>query len=386
MTLNDNKFKILTDNALVGVYVIDKNVMIQYVNNAAAAMLGYRPEELMGTTSFLTLIHPEDLSLLSNNYQQRLNGETPASHYETRALHKSGRIVNVEVFATVIEDSGERSLAGTVVDITARTEAQNKLTEQQLFLETMNRTLEQRVAEELSIGREKERLIMQQSRFAALGEMVAGIAHQWRQPLNTLGMSIQALQVAHAKGTLTTEFMERHSRKTLDELQYMSQTIDNFRYFFRTETAPVTICLDDAVRKIVDFFSSSVAHITIFVDARSHKNISGHMNELTQVLLSTLNNSRDALQQRKISEGTIRVVVTAEDKRAMIRIADNGGGISDEIIDRIFDPFFSTRDRLTGSGLGLYMTRAIVEKNMNGQIAVANSADGAEFSISIPCW
>ena len=386
MTYHEINFKTLTDNAVVGVYLIDKNLSILYVNSAAAAMLGYLPEELMGTTSFLSLIHPEEISLLTKNYRQRLNGEIPSAHYTTRGLHKTGRIVNIEVFASLLEDGGERLLAGTVIDISSRTEAEQQLIEQQLFLEKLNQTLEQRVAEEVAISREKERMIMQQSRFAALGEMVAGIAHQWRQPLNTLGMSIQALQVAHAKGILTAEFMELHSQRTLDELQYMSQTIDNFRHFFRTETVLVTIYLDDAVRKIVDFFSSSVALISLAVDARSQKNISGHMNELTQILLSILNNARDALEQRDIAEPAIQVAVTAADGMACIRIADNAGGIPVEIIDRIFDPFFSSRDRLTGTGLGLYMTRAIVERHMNGYIAVANVSDGAEFTISIPCW
>ena len=110
MTYNEINFKTLTDNAVVGVYLIDKNLSILYVNSAAAAMLGYLPEELMGTTSFLSLIHPEEISLLTNNYRQRLNGEIPSAHYTTRGLHKTGRIVNIEVFASLLEDGGERLL------------------------------------------------------------------------------------------------------------------------------------------------------------------------------------------------------------------------------------------------------------------------------------
>jgi len=384
MPINEKHFRLLTDNAMVGVYIIDEQQLFQYVNPALAAMLGYQPEELTGTVSFLSVIHPDEIPLLARNYQERLSGAIPYAHYETRALHKSGRVVNIEIFGTAIDSNDQRSLVGTVIDITARATAEEQLIEHQHALEALNRTLEQRVSEALAVSREKDRMVMQQSRFAAMGEMVAGIAHQWRQPLNMLGLSVQALQLAHAKGALTQEFMDRHCDKTLELLKYMSHTIDDFRNFFRPEQAPHPFRLDEAVQRVVTFFASSVHNIAISTDVRTSATICGHMNELSQVMLNILNNARDALRERQITDPAIVVTVSQQDNMNLITVADNAGGIPEQVIDRIFDPFFSTKDAAHGTGLGLYMVKSMVEKSMNGAITARNTAHGAEFRITLP--
>lgn len=384
MPINEKHFRLLTDNSMVGVYIVDEEQRFQYVNAALAAMLGYKPDELIGAVGFLSVIHPDEIPLLVRNYQQRLSGEIPSAHYETRALHRSGRVVNVEIFATYIDSNDQRSLVGTVIDITARTTAEEQLREHQRALEELNRTLEQRVAAALAVSREKDRMVMQQSRFAAMGEMVASIAHQWRQPLNLLGMSVQALQLAHAKGILTQEFMERHCGKTLEVLKYMSQTIDDFRNFFRPEKDPHLFRLDEAVERVIAFFTSSAENIVITTDIRSRATICGHMNELSQVMLNILNNARDVLRERGVAEPAIVVSVTSTSNENQIRVTDNAGGIPEQIIDRVFDPFFSTKGAADGTGLGLYMVKSIVEKSMKGTVSAGNSAVGAEFCITLP--
>lgn len=377
MPINEKLFRLLIDNAMVGVYIVDEEQLFQYVNPALTDMLGYTSEEVIGTFRFPSFIHPDDIPLLVHHYQQRLSGEIPSARYEARALHKSGRVVNIEIYGTYVDINGKRSLAGTVIDITQRVTAEQAL-------EELNRTLEQRIAAELALSREKDRMVMQQSRFAALGEMVAGIAHQWRQPLNMLGMSVQALQLAHGKGILTDEFMERHTEKSLEVLKYMSQTIDDFRNFFRPETAPRNFRLDEAVERVVVFFTSSVNTIAITTDVQNRVTMCGHMNELSQVMLNILNNARDALLEHQVEAPAIVVTVTRSETANLIRVSDNGGGIPDELIDRVFDPFFSTKDAAKGTGLGLYMVKSIVEKSMKGTIAVRNTGTGAEFTITLP--
>lgn len=384
MPINEKLFRLLIDNAMVGVYIVDDEQLFQYVNPALAAMLGYAPEEVIGTVRFPSFIHQDDLPLLILNYQQRLKGEVPYGQYEIRALHKSGRVVNIEIYGTYIDVNGQRSLAGTVIDITARVTAEALVVQHQQTLEELNRTLEERISAELAVSREKDRMVMQQSRFAAMGEMVAGIAHQWRQPLNMLGMSVQALQLAHGKGILTAEFMERHTEKSLEVLKYMSQTIDDFRNFFRPEQAPHLFRLDEAIERVVSFFSSSVMAIAITTDVRSRAVVCGHKNELSQVMLNILNNARDALFERHVEAPAITVAVTGGDKVGRIIVCDNGGGIPDELIDRVFDPFFSTKDAADGTGLGLYMVKSIVEKSMKGSVTVRNTGTGAEFTITLP--
>ena len=384
MPINEKLFRLMIDNAMVGVYIVDEEQRFQYVNPALAAMLGYTPEEVVGTARFPSFIHPDDLPLLVHNYLQRLKGEVPFGHYEARALHKSGRVVTIEIFGTYVDVNGQRSLAGTVIDITARVTAEEQVARHRQALEELNRTLEQRIAEELAVSREKDRMVMQQSRFAAMGEMVAGIAHQWRQPLNMLGMSVQALQLAHGKGALTAEFMERHTEKSLELLKYMSQTIDDFRNFFRPEQTPQLFRLDEVIERVVGFFSSSAMTIAITTDVRSRAVICGHKNELSQVMLNILNNARDALFERRVEAPAITVTVSCDDRAGRIVVSDNGGGIPDGVIDRVFDPFFSTKDAANGTGLGLYMVKSIVEKSMKGTVAVSNTGAGAEFIITLP--
>lgn len=384
MPINEKLFRLLIDNAVVGVYIVDEEQLFQYVNPALTAMLGYTPGEVVGTARFTSFIHPDDLPLLIHNYQQRLSGQIPSARYEARALHKSGRVVNIEIYGTYVDINGRRSLAGTVIDITQRVSAEEQLVLHQKALEELNRTLEERISAELAVSREKDRMVMQQSRFAAMGEMVAGIAHQWRQPLNMLGMSVQALQLAHGKGILTAEFMERHTEKSLEVLKYMSQTIDDFRNFFRPEQAPHLFRLDEAVERVVGFFTSSVADIAITTDVQCRVTMCGHMNELSQVMLNILNNARDALLERHVEIPAISVVVTCSDTAGLIVVCDNAGGIPDELIDRVFDPFFSTKDAASGTGLGLYMVKSIVEKSMKGTVTVRNTGTGAEFTITLP--
>ena len=384
MPIDKTYFRLLTDNAMVGVYIIDKEQLFQYVNPALASMLGYRPEELVGTVSFLSVIHPDEIPLLVSNYQQRLSGEIPHSHYQSRALHKSGRVVTVEIYATSINFNDQRSLAGTVIDITARSTAEELLLQQQKALELLNSSLEQRIDDALAASREKDRIVMQQSRFAALGEMAAGIAHQWRQPLNMLGLSVQMLQLTQAKGALTNEFMDRHCEKSLEILKYMSQTIDDFRNFFSPESEPHYYGLDEAVERVVTFFTCSVDTIAITTDIRIRSTIRGHVNELSQVILTLLNHARDALLERQVAAPAITVSVTGDDTMNLIRVSDNAGGIPAQIIDLVFDPFFSTKDASRGTGLGLYMVKSLVEKSMKGTVTVRNSGAGAEFSIMLP--
>ncbi|MDD5284306.1 MAG: PAS domain-containing sensor histidine kinase [Desulfuromonadaceae bacterium] len=384
MPINEKHFKLLTDNAVVGVYIVNKELLFQYVNPALASMLGYRPEELIGTVSILSVIHPDEIPLIVHNYQQRLSGEVPSAHYETRAIHKSGRTVNIEIFAAYIDSKGERSLAGTVINITARIAAEEELLDRQQELQALNRSLEMRVADALAVSREKERMVMQQSRFSAMGEMVAGISHQWRQPLNMLGMSVQALHLAHAKGTLTEEFMKLHYKKSLDVLKYMSQTIDDFRNFCRPDEDLHPYRLDEAIGKIVDFFVASVNDIAVTTDACSRSTIYGHYNELSQVMFNILNNSRDAVRERNICNPSIEVTVTRDNDANQIIVTDNGGGIPEQLIDRVFDPFFSTKDPSKATGLGLYLVKSIVEKIMEGSVSAKNTESGAEISITLP--
>jgi signal transduction histidine kinase len=251
--------------------------------------------------------------------------------------------------------------------------------------EDLNRNLERRIHEELEKSLEKDRLMLQQSRFAAMGEMIGNIAHQWRQPLNMLGIVIQQMQMEQEKGVMTDRLMEERVEKGMDLLLYLSRTIDDFRNFFRPETEAAPFRLAGAVAKTVGFFEAScVDHgITIRVKGDTKLVYNGHANQFAQALLNILNNARDALVDSKTEQPTIVISMLDDGQRSIVTISDNAGGIDAQIMDKIFDPYFTTKEEGKGTGIGLYMAKTIIDRNMQGQILVRNVADGAEFKIVI---
>ncbi len=233
--------------------------------------------------------------------------------------------------------------------------------------------------------RQKERMLIHQSRLAAMGEMIGNIAHQWRQPLNTLGLLIQQLPIFHEFGELTTEFLEENVRQSMDLVQHMSKTIDDFRNYFRPDKEKVDFSVRDAIETTLSLVRDSFRnqHITIEVRAESSPSVFGYRNEFAQVLLNILNNARDVLADRAIRHPLVTIRMFREECRTVVTIADNAGGIPEEIMGRIFDPYFTTKGPQAGTGVGLFMSKAIIEKNMGGRLTVSNSDGGAEFRIEV---
>lgn len=258
-------------------------------------------------------------------------------------------------------------------------EARRREAERALQAETLERL---RAVETL---REQERLLIQQSRQAALGEMIGNIAHQWRQPLNMLGLLIQQLPLAHETGELGREQLEATVGKAMQVIFHMSQTIDDFRNFFRADKEPVAFRVRQIVDKALSIIEGSLREHRIEVDvaAAGDPSVEGYPNEYAQVLLNVLLNARDALIERQVDKPRIRLQLSEENGRSVVAIADNGGGVPAEIMDKIFDPYFTTKGPDKGTGVGLYMSKVIIEKNMNGRLAARNGEDGAEFRIEV---
>ena len=266
-----------------------------------------------------------------------------------------------------------------------RERAERILQKEQLHQDELTRNLERRILAEVEKGREKDRLMLQQSRFAAMGEMIGNIAHQWRQPLNMLGLLIQQMQMEQEKGEMTDRLMEQRVAKGMELLLYLSRTIDDFRNFFRPELEAAPFKLAQVVVKTVGFFAPSCQdhNIKVTVEGKSDLVFTGHANEFSQALLNILNNARDALLERAPAQPYIRVKMRDDQRRSVITISDNGGGIDEEVIDKVFDPYFTTKEEGKGTGIGLYMAQSIISRNMQGEILVANLAEGAEFKIVV---
>ncbi len=245
--------------------------------------------------------------------------------------------------------------------------------------------MEKRVEERTAELREKDQLLLLQSRLAAMGEMIGNIAHQWRQPLNTLGLTVQQLSLIDDPEELTIEFLEECVNSSMELIQYMSKTIDDFRNYFKPDKEMIEFKVRETIDNTLSLLEGSLQNSKISIEIVDEHSpvINGYPNEFAQVLINILNNARDALIEKKIDDPRVTITIWSEDGCAVVTIADNAGGIPEEILDKIFDPYFTTKGPQLGTGVGLFMSKAIIEKNMRGRLTVRNIDNGAEFRITV---
>lgn len=260
-----------------------------------------------------------------------------------------------------------------------------KLETSESSLRHLNHTLEERVGFEIQKRFENEQMLMHQSRLASMGEMIGNIAHQWRQPLTELGATLVNIGFLWDVKKLNNEtFNERlHQAETL--IAYMSKTIDDFRNFFATDAQEETFCINDAIHKTLMLLESSLKnhHITLNIDEPVLCSATGFPNQFSQALLNILGNAKDILIERNIANPCIWITLTCKEGKTLIKIEDNGGGITLKPIEKIFEPYVSTKHATSGTGIGLYMTKTIIEKNAKGTLRAYNSSIGAVFEIVV---
>ena len=252
-------------------------------------------------------------------------------------------------------------------------------------LEELSELLEQRVKETVNEARQKDKILILQGRQAVMGEMISNIAHQWRQPLNMLGLLAQDLQMTKELGDLSKEYVDCNVNKTMNIIHQMSKTIDDFRNFFKPDKEKVLFKARESIEKTLSMLEGSFKSLEIRTEVRQSGDpvISGYPGEFTQVMLNILINARDALVSHKVARPTITITINSNGDRTVVKIIDNAGGISDEIIDRIFEPYFTTKGPEQGTGIGLFMCKNIIEKNMEGVLSARNVEEGAEFMIEL---
>ncbi len=211
-----------------------------------------------------------------------------------------------------------------------------------------------------------------------MGEMISAIAHQWRQPLNALGISIQNLKYDYMYDKIDAEFIKNYIDGNKKTIMYMSKTIDDFRNFFKVDKAKESFGVKELIEEAVDIQSAQLKEHSIVVDIIGDTfDYTGLKSEFQQVILNILSNAKDALLETKIKNKKISIEVGQN----RVSITDNGGGISKDVIDRVFDPYFTTKEQGKGTGIGLYMSKMIIEDNMGAKLRVKNSGEGAYFCI-----
>jgi signal transduction histidine kinase len=239
-----------------------------------------------------------------------------------------------------------------------------------------------RVQSEMRKSREKDRVMFQQARLAQMGEMIGNIAHQWRQPLNEIALLIQSFEMAFYRDKLDEDFLEKRLEESEELIDKMSQTIDDFREFFNPNKEKTLFSLNTSIYDSLKLLQASFESSSISVNFNFSDEVEffGFKNEFEQVILNILSNSKDVLENSEKREIEIEIV---KGKNISISISDSGGGIPVENLSRVFEPYFTTKEQGKGTGIGLYMSKSIIEA-MGGEIRVWNSEIGATFEIELP--
>jgi PAS domain S-box-containing protein len=341
----------LYDFAPVGYFTLDRHGDIRAANLTSAALLGIERSQLIGRR-FGLLIGVAERSLFTPLLGRVFAGRDKET-CEVTLPDKAKQPLFVRIEA-VAESKGEGCLLA-VIDISERKRA------------------------------EEERMIIQQSRQAALGEMLGNITHHWRQPLNGVGLIIQELALASENGGVSADHLKASVDNAMEIILSLSRTLNDFRRFFAPDNEKNRFSVNQVVAGTVSFVRDSFKAQQIEIDVKGFDEpfVDGYQNEYTQVLLNILFNARDALSERLNGSALVTVISFTEEGKAVVTITDNGGGIKQDIMERIFEPYFTTKEQGKGTGVGLFMAKTIIEKNMGGRLTARNVAEGAEFRIEV---
>ena len=268
-----------------------------------------------------------------------------------------------------------------------------KLMHSQSELQEINEDLQKRVQREIELklkkereANEKERILVHQSKLASMGEMIGNIAHQWRQPLTELSSILINMEMFFDRGKLTKERLQTRIEDADMQIKFMSRTIDDFRNFFSSGKQKESLPVSVPFGKVEKLMRAALKNngIAFTLEIQDDFVLFVYPNEITQALLNLVSNAKDILVERSVEVGAISLKAYCEKDRNIIEVRDNAGGIEAEPIEKIFEPYFSTKHATSGTGIGLYMTKIIIEKNNAGMIVVHNDEEGAVFQIIFP--
>jgi signal transduction histidine kinase len=253
-------------------------------------------------------------------------------------------------------------------------------------LDSLNKDLENRVQEEVQKNRDKEKYLLHQSKLAQMGEMISMIAHQWRQPLTAISATTSNLNFKLYTQNVEIEEFKKEIALIETYTQHMSKTIEDFRDFFKPDKEKEDISLKEIIESTLKIIHTEIeSNQIVIAHSYSCKNrkILTYANEIRQVLLNIIKNAEDALLENNTVDPTIKINAFIENEKFIIEVSDNAGGIKEEILDKIFEPYFSTKKAKEGTGLGLYMSKTIIEDHCKGKLEVVNQKKGALFRITL---
>jgi PAS domain S-box-containing protein len=400
------------DKTIVQAFWVTEGGRIFYVNDAACRALGYSYEEL--TSMSISDIVPNLPAEVFSEHERKMR-ESRAFSMESFHRAKDGRLYPVEIqvnhvvfdgrgykcaFVTDIterrnmqealqrsHDDLERSVENRTAELARTVDAlQKEIAERQRAeeaLQELNRTLEKRVRQEVAQNREKDVMLIQQNRQAALGEILDHIAHQWKHPLAVISLTAHLLKTDN---TLSRDSVNETTDGIIDQVKNLTQMLNEYRDFYRQDKDKSVFRIKEGIDKALSFITPvlRIESIKLEVNTDADLYALGYPKAFAQVILNMVSNSRDAFREHEVKNPRIVVNGFAENNMALVTVTDNAGGINAADMESIFEMNFTTKEQSGGTGIGLYMSRNIIEKKMGGDLTAANVADGARFCIRLP--
>jgi len=357
--------------------LIDNSV---YFSPRWKEMLGYEDDELENTfEAWQSRIHPDDLDALLKDVTLSLEDKEKVFENKHRLRHKEGHWVWIYDRGKVQRDKEGKAIRmiGTHTDLSTEINLNNELN-------ALNTNLNEQVNTQVAEIERQHLLILQKAKLASLGEMLNNIAHQWRQPLNCINSDVAVMSAVVEDETMDKERLLSQIEKIEDNTQYLSDTIDNFSNFFRLDKQKVTFLIHDVVTGALSLLMSRRENVEIEIMQHTDVALYAFKEEYRQVIMVILNNALDNFESRKIKKPKIVIAVSEDKEATYLSVCDNGGGIEKENMDRIFDPYFTTKFANEGVGLGLYMAKMLTEESMQGRLEAWNEEDGVCFKITVP--
>ena len=248
----------------------------------------------------------------------------------------------------------------------------------------LNETLETRIQEQVEELDRRHTFMAQQARLASMGEMLSSIAHQWRQPLNRINSNVSVIRSVLRRDPVDHEMLVSQTEMIETNTKYMSDTIEDFANFFHPDKTETKFSLENVIVKALELIDQRTENVEIKIVSNKELELFSFEKEYLQVLLIILNNAIDNFGSKAIQEPKIDIIMKEHDGITTLAICDNGGGVAEGDMDRIFDPYYTTKFAKEGTGLGLYVAKMMVENSMHGQLQVKNQNAGACFEIITP--
>ena len=359
---NEGKLRAITDSSLDAIIMLDNQGRFIFSNPKAKEILGYDASELMGK-DFHKIAAPKSFHEAAKKAYEKFartgEGAVLGQVLELSAIRKGGQEFPISLVLSGVQIDGKWHGIGFMRDITEKKELESEL-------------------------KQKDKIMLSQSRQAAMGDMISMIAHQWRQPITAIGMSAQNLQLDIELEDIDLKRFDTKLTTIVEQTEFLSKTIDDFRDFFKPNKKPNTNMLSNTVEGALSVVGKSLENNNIRLEKYFENDIqiTTYHNELIQVLINIINNAKDIINIKEKDDGLITIQIYSDKDNAYIKVCDNAGGIPDSALSRIFEPYFTTKEGKGGTGLGLYMSKMLVEKHLKGEIIAENINGGACFTLS----